>query len=787
MKGTDSDMTANIEVKQYGIKVTSGSGTLWVLPVHANVIRIVCSKRDVLSSAKSLMVTAQDPFMDWHTEEDEQIFHVLTEKVEVAIDKATLSITYYTAGGEVILRESAKEARCLEEIDVVKAKFDKDQDLQMEVTVDGLRMKNNAVETYVDRTSYHAKISFDWQENEALYGLGSHEDGIMNLKGTHQYVYQQNMKACVPMIVSSKMYGILLDNYSFMTFHDDMYGSYVWMEYADQIDYYFIYGEDMRGITKAYQKLTGAVPLLPKWAFGYVQSKERYVDSDELAAIVKEFRDRQIPLDCIVLDWRSWEGDLWGEKVFDKSRFPDPHSMVEKLHEMNAKLMISIWPNMAPGGANAAEMLEHGYMLGNRSTYDAFQKKARDMYWKQADEGLFSSGLDAWWCDCTEPFEGDWKGTMKPEPEARIGVNCDEARRYLDPAYISAYSLLHSQGIYEGQRRVTNDKRVVNLTRSSYAGQHRYSTITWSGDTAASWDTLKKQIPAGLNFCVTGEPYWTTDIGAFFVKQKEQWFWAGEYEGGCDDKGYRELYVRWYQFGTFLPMFRSHGTDTPREPWRFGDKGSVFYDTLVAFADLRYKLLPYIYSLAGDVTLNGGSIMRPLGMVFSHDLNTHNIGDQYMFGPSLMVCPIVEPYFYASGSEILRRDREKDVYLPYGCEWIDFWTGERFDGGQTITCTVSLETIPLFVKAGSIIPMGTKRVMSVEDMDPGKLEIVIYPGEDAEFVLYEDSGDGYAYENGEYACTTYSWDQKTRSLHTKTEGSFTGFAENKQLNIVITD
>lgn len=780
-------MTANFEVKQYGIKVTSGTATLWVLPVHANVIRIVCSKKDVLSSEKSLMVTKQDPFIDWHTEEDEQIFHVLTEKVEVAINKETLSITYFTTNGELILKESDMDARCLEEIDVVKAKFDKDQDLQMEVTVDGLRMKNNSVETYVDRTSYHAKISFDWQENEALYGLGSHEDGIMNLRGTHQYVYQQNMKACVPMIVSSKMYGILLDNYSFMTFHDDMYGSYVWMEYADQIDYYFIYGEDMRGITKAYQKLTGAVPMLPKWAFGFVQSKERYVDSDELVAVVKEFRDRQIPLDCIVLDWRSWQGDLWGEKVFDKSRFPDPGNMVEQLHEMNAKLMISIWPNMAPGGTNSVEMLEHGYMLGNRSTYNAFQEEARNMYWKQAEEGLFSSGLDAWWCDCTEPFEGDWKGTMKPEPEARIGVNCDEARRYLDPAYISAYSLLHSQGIYEGQRRAAHDKRVVNLTRSSYAGQHRYSTITWSGDTAASWDTLKKQIPAGLNFCVTGEPYWTTDIGAFFVKKKEQWFWAGEYEGGCDDKGYRELYLRWFQFGTFLPMFRSHGTDTPREPWRFGDKGTIFYDTLLAFSELRYRLMPYIYSLAGDVTLRGGSIMRPLGMAFSHDLNTHSMGDQYMFGPSLLVCPIVEPYFYASGSEILRRDREKDVYLPSGCEWIDFWTGERFDGGQSIKCTVSLETIPLFVKAGSIIPMGTKRVMSVEGMDPAKLEIVIYPGEDAEFVLYEDSGDGYAYENGEYACTTYSWDQKTRSLHTKVEGSFAGFVENKQLNIVMSD
>ena len=780
-------MMANFEVKQDGVKVSSGKETLWVLPVHANIIRIVCSLKDELSSGKSLIVTEQDPFVDWHTEEDAENFHVITGKIEVIINKETLSVCYCNLSGDIILREPVKNGKCLEAIDLVKAKFDQTQDLQMEVTVDGLRMKNNAVETYVDRTSYHAKISFDWQDDEALYGLGSHEDGIMNVRGTHQYVYQQNMKACVPCLVSSKMYGILIDNYSFMTFHDDMYGSYIWMEYADQIDYYFICGQDMQGITEGYRKLTGEVPMLPKWAFGYVQSKERYVDADELTAVVKEYRDREIPLDCIVLDWRSWEGDLWGEKVFDKNRFPNPREMVDKLHEMNAKLMISIWPNMAPGGTNSAEMLKNGYMLGNQSTYNAFLEDARKLYWKQAKEGLFSSGLDAWWCDCTEPFEGDWKGTMKPEPEARIGVNCDEARRYLDPAYISAYSLLHSKGIYEGQRAATNDKRVVNLTRSSYAGQHRYSTITWSGDTAASWDTLKKQIPAGLNFCVTGEPFWTTDIGAFFVKRKEQWFWAGEYEGGCEDKGYRELYLRWFQFGCFLPMFRSHGTDTPREVWRFGEKGSVFYDTLVAFTDLRYKLMPYIYSLAGEVTMHGGSIILPLGMVFSDDANTHNIGNEYMFGPSLLVCPIVEPYFYEAWSGILRRERVTDVYLPRGCEWIDFWTGERFDGGQSVTCTVALETIPLFVKAGSIIPMGTKRAMSVEDMDAGELDLIVYSGADAEFVLYEDAGDGYAYENGEYACTTFTWNEAEKSLTSKTAGSYPGFVENKKLNIVVTD
>jgi len=778
-------MMAKIDILENGIRLSSPKETLWILPVHENVIRLVSSKKKDLSSDKSLMITEQEPFSEWYTEQDEKSYFVITEKIKVAVNKLTLSAAYYSRTGDLILSEADKDARSLEEIDLVKSKFDTKEDLQMEVTVDGLRMKNNAVETYVDRTSYHAKISFEWQEKEALYGLGSHEEGIMNLRGTHQYVYQQNMKACVPMLVSSKMYGILIDNYSFMTFHDDMYGSYVWLEYADQIDYYFIYGEDQRGITKAYQLLTGAVPMLPKWAFGYVQSKERYVDADELIAVVKEHRDRQIPLDCIVLDWRSWEGDLWGEKVFDKSRFPAPKDMVDKLHEMNARLMISIWPNMAPGGTNSAEMLKNGYMLGNQSTYNAFLEEARNLYWKQANEGLFSSGLDAWWCDCTEPFEGDWKGAMKPEPEARIGVNCDEARRYLDPAYISAYSLLHSKGIYEGQRSVRSDKRVVNLTRSSYAGQHRYSTITWSGDAAASWDTLKKQIPAGLNFCVTGEPFWTTDIGAFFVKRKEQWFWAGEYEDGCEDLGYRELYLRWFEYGTFLPMFRSHGTDTPREVWRFGESGTVFYDALTRFINLRYKLMPYIYSAAADITLNGGSMIRPLGMEFKDDVQTANIGNAYMFGPSLLVCPVTSPYFYEAGSKKIDREAVMEVYLPAGCQWYDFWTGEKFEGGQAIKCAVSLDSIPLFVKAGSIIPMSAKPVMCVEELDAGELDIMIYPGTDAEFVYYEDSGDGYDYERGEYACTMFAWNQTDKSFRTEAHGSFAGYVENKKLNIVV--
>lgn len=419
----------------------------------------------------------------------------------------------------------------------------------------------------------------------------------MNLRGRQQYLYQQNMKAVVPVLVSTRGYGILVDSGSYMTFHDDAFGSYLWSDADEEMDYYFIYGPEFDQITAGIRYLTGEAPMLPKWSFGYVQSKERYVSQAELLAIVQEYRERSLPLDCIVLDWQSWTGNLWGQKTFDPERFPDPSQMMSSLHAMNAKLMVSIWPIMGAGGENHEEMKARGFLLGNQATYDAFSEEARALYWKQANEGLFAHGIDAWWCDCTEPFEADWKGAVKPEPEQRLLINTAESKRYLDPGLINAYSMQHSKGIYEGQRAATSAKRVINLTRSAFAGQHRYGTITWSGDIAANWETLRKQIADGLNFCLTGSPYWTLDIGAFFVKNhKEQWFWSGDYDEGVADLGYRELYVRWFQLGAFLPMFRAHGTDTPREIWQFGQEGEPMYDTLVKYLKLRYRLMPYIYS-----------------------------------------------------------------------------------------------------------------------------------------------------------------------------------------------
>src|SRR5260221_275844 len=650
-------------------------------------------------------------------------------------------------------------------------------------------MRATEFKQVIDRQAYHSKLEFEWVDGEALYGLGSHEEGMMNLRGQHQFLYQENMKAVVPILLSTRGYGIILDSYSLMTFHDDAFGSYVWTDVVDELDYYFIYGQEFDQIIQGVRQLTGKAPMLPRWAFGYIQSKERYISQDELIAVVKEYRKRSLPLDCIVLDWKSWPAGLGGQKTFDRTRFPDPTSMTTELHRLNARLMISIWPIMNPGGDNWSEMRDQGYLLGNQGTYDAFQDKARDLYWEQANKGLFSHDIDAWWCDCTEPFQADWTGTFEPEPEERLRINTQEAKRYLDPQYINAYSLMHSRGIYEGQRKITSDKRVVNLTRSAYAGQHRYGTITWSGDVAANWETLRRQIPAGLNFCATGSPYWTLDIGAFFVKNLPNlWFWRGDYDQGVDDLGYCELYVRWFQYGAFLPMFRAHGTDTPREIWRFGNPGDPMYDALVKFLHLRYRLLPYIYSLSGLTTQEDYTILRALPFDFRCDSATHNIADQFMFGPAFLVNPVTQAMYYAAGSTALDgTSKTRSVYLPDGVDWYDFWTGKRYSGGQTIVADAALDKMPLYVRSGSIVPVGPD-IQYADEQTNAALELRIYSGNDGSFTLYDDEGDNYNYEQGHFATVQISWDDQNRllTLHDR-QGSYPGILTYRQFQVSVCD
>ncbi|MCB0070324.1 MAG: DUF5110 domain-containing protein [Caldilineaceae bacterium] len=741
--------------------------TRLALTVYAfGVVRVRFTRNPEFSRSASLMVVAQpDASIPFSVEEEVDRLCFATAELTIQIDRATGALTYRDRYGTRLTREPAGGGKSLLPVDVAVSVFDDAAVLETGVGADGVRVRAQNVRTVVDRQAYQATLAFDWAADEALYGLGSHEEGILNLRGQRQHLYQQNMKAVVPVLVSTRGYGILLECYSLMRFHDDEAGSFLWADVVDELDFYFVHGPDFDRIVHHIRALTGAATMLPKWTFGYIQSKERYVEQAELLQVVREYRARRLPLDCIVLDWKSWTGDLWGQKTLDPDRFPDPDGMTAALHALHARLMISIWPTMKAGGANWHEMSAHGYLLGNQATYDAFNPAARACYWRQARDGLFAHGIDAWWCDCTEPFEADWRGPVKPEPEERLRINVDEAKRYLDPQFINAYSLLHSEGIYAGQRAATDRKRVLNLTRSAYLGQQRYGAITWSGDTAASWETLRRQIAEGLNFCATGLPYWTLDVGAFFVKRRpEFWFWAGDFEDGVDDLGYRELFLRWFQLGVFLPMLRAHGTDTPRELWRFGAPGEPVYDALVKFLHLRYRLLPYLYSLAGWTTQSAYTMLRLLAFDFRADPVTYDIRDQFMCGPALLVNPVTTPMHYAAGSTpVTGVPQSRPVYLPAGNDWVDFWTDTRHAGGQTITAAAPLEIVPLFVRAGAIVPLAPP-MQYVDELANPAIELHVYPGRDGTFLLYEDAGDGYGYEAGEFSTIDIQWHDGTRRL-----------------------
>lgn len=773
-----------VESNKDAVVFVSDKRRLRIAFVTEAIARVTYTEGRPFQMRQSLVVTSQKSFTGYRLEEDTNAFTISTPALTVIVNKKYGAIRFLDAEGKLLMREPDFGGKWLTSKEVYRNVFSNNVPIEAGQSIDGARANAVEYETVFDRHSFEAKLEFVFAEDEALFGLGSHEEGYGNLRGKSRELYQQNMKAVVPYFVSTRGYGVLLDCCSLMTFHDDALGSYWWADVVDELNYYVIHGDTFDDITRSYYELTGPVPMLPKWAFGYIQSKERYVNAREIVEVVREYRRRRIPLDGIVLDWKSWpNGSGWGQKSFDPIRFPEPIAFIDELHAMSARLMVSIWPIMTGGCEDQRELLERNLMLGNQSTYNAFLPEARECYWEQAARGLFAHGVDAWWCDCTEPFEADWSGAVKPEPHTRLAINTGESKRYLDAGEINAYSLLHSQGIYEGQRSSNPAKRVVNLTRSSYAGQHRYGTITWNGDICATWETLRRCIPEGLNFCATGEPYWTVDIGGFFIDNNPKlWFWRGDYkedcrgltdmnalepdpsDTGCRDLGFWELYIRWIQYGVFLPMFRSHGTDAAREIWRFGEEGGLFYDIIAKYIRLRYELMPYIYSLAAQITLSSYTLMRAIPLDFPDDLNTHHITDQYLFGPSLLVCPVTQPMYYGIGSQpIPDGAKARAVYLPTGCCWFNFWDGTLYEGGQTIVADAPLQTIPLYVRGGSILPM-TQAMQYVDEMPDAPYEMRVYCGADAEFTLYEDAGDSYDYEKGSFALIHLRWIEEKKEL-----------------------
>lgn len=552
----------------------------------------------------------------------------------------------------------------------------------------------------------------------------------------------------------------------------------LYSDVADQIDYYFIKGNNLDEVISGYRTITGKAPMMPKWAMGLWQCRERYKTQEELLDVVREFRKRKIPIDNIVQDWFYWPEDKWGDHDFDKSRYPDPDAMVKELHnKLNTHIMISVWTKFYVGTKHYDEFNNNGWLYkrnvekqqkdwvgpGYISTfYDPYNADARKLFWKQINKKLFSKGFDAWWLDSTEP---DLQSNLSfNEWLLRIGPTAlgTSAR------YLNTFSLMNSKAVYEGQRETDPNKRVFILTRSVFAGQQRYSAATWSGDVAARWHDLKMQIPAGLNFVLAGVPYWTTDIGGFAAEPRFE---------NLTDKDideWRELQTRWFQFGTFCPLFRVHGQIPFREMFNIAPEDHPAYKTMLAYDKLRYRLMPYIYSLTGMVTQKDYTIMRALVMDFGYDKNVLSIKDQFMFGPALLINPVTE--FKA---------RSRNVYLPENTSWYGLFDGKYYEGGKSILVDAPYENIPIFVKAGSIIPFGPE-IQYASEKSANPIKLFIYTGNDASFTLYEDEDINYNYEKGMFSTITFNYNDKLKTLTLEERvGKFKGMLKNRTFEIIL--
>ena len=731
-----------------GITFKLDKGLMKVKVCSDNIIEVKYTVLQDFLMKKSLVITN-----DWKkgtkftlSENKEEIV-IITGNLKVWINKSTNAIRFTDLKGSTILSEDGGNGKNM-----------------TPAVIAGLQVNN-------------CTTQFLSPANEALFGLGCHpEDSLsINYKGRNQDLVIKYMTGAIPVILSTRGYGLLWDNYSPSYFYGGEAGNtkFKYMsESGEMVDYYFIYGPSFDNIIASYRKATGEAPMFPKWAFGLFQSQDRYKSQVEVLSVKDNYRKNNIPVDCIVQDWFYWEPDVIGSHKFWPERYPDPKAMVAELHKANIHAMISIWPVMAKGTANYNAMAKAGNLTtilwDNVMThtfdnyYDAHSEKARKMYWDQARDSLIKpQGWDAWWVDQCEPDNGTLLDERRKAVFA-IGRGID---------YFNTYSLMHSTGLYENWRKDIPGKRAFFLIRQAFAGQQRNAATLWSSDITCTWNAYRNQVPQGINACVSGIPYWTSDIGGYhFHWQAPDWSAPKN----------RELFTRWFQFGTFSPIFRIHGKG---ERALFSDNwDATTKSILLNYDNLRYRLLPYIYSLAWKVTNEGYTIMRSLAFDFPDDDAIKSIPDQYMFGPAFMVNPVTKSLYNLSNSQDIKKTRK--VYLPKMSDWYDFWTGKLIAGGQTIDADAPIETIPLYVRAGSIIPMGPYLQYATEKgADP--IEIRVYTGANADFVLYEDENDTYDYESGKYSTITMNWNEAEKTFTIKDRnGKFPGMLENRTFKIV---
>jgi alpha-D-xyloside xylohydrolase len=810
-----------------GISITTADGTLGIFPLTPNTVRIKYFKGEE-PKVPEIIYTSFPAIPQFSVSDSPSKIDLKTSKINVSVDKKTGTLSFADNKGKLFLNEKRGTRQLIPD------------------TVGG-------------ENCFRAEESFESPAGEYIFGLGQFQDGHYNLRNITRRLTQVNSQIAIPIIFSSKGYGLLWHQYGLTdfnpadnfitlekqqvttgnqsadvtttsgtqrraqnqsvyngTFNIPTDGTYsIFVDYGDMesrhnvvidgntcidisntwlpstvstlvklspgehklkllskatnkpkvswklnddlttfrspnaklLDYTVFYGPSADSVIATYRNLSGNVPMLPLWSYGFWQCRERYSSGTNLVETVKEFRKRNIPMDVIVQDWQYWGKYGWGVMKFDETNYPNPAGFIKEIHDLNAHFSISVWENLDKKSDIGKDYVSKNLFIPNSPWVDIFNPLAQVTHWNALDQNLFTYGVDSWWMDATEPENDALKGK-----QTYLG---------LGDFYRLVYPLYVSKAVYEGQRKASSAKRVSILTRSAFPGQQRYGTINWSGDIGSTWDTYKRQIVAGLNFTITGMPYWTTDIGGFFRPRTTQY---------ADEK-FHDLLIRWYQWGAFNPIFRIHGYQSETEPWKFGQ---TVQDDMIKMLNLRYRLMPYIYSEAYQVTRNGSTMMRPMVMDFRGDPDAIKQQYEYMFGKAFLVAPVTEPDI-----------KEWNVYLPLSASWYDFWTGEKLDGGKTIKAAAPQDRIPLFIKAGSIIPMG-KFIQYTGEKSADTIELRIYKGADGRFDLYEDENDNYNYEKGAYSTIGIKWNEAKQALTIgKRQGEFPGMLRTRKFLVVL--
>jgi len=678
-----------------GLELRTADGVLTVEPWSDTIIHVRFGPPSYFGNYNPSVVASPEK-VRFDVRDTSDAFLLSTPRLRLSIDKATSSISFRDSNGAKLLEEA-------------------------------------------QRTIGHGTVEA-FQTNSIIYGLGQHQDGLLDYGGNSVHLQQKNGDVGVPFLLSPAGFGILWNNASIMDVDVGKPGARFPLVIRNEaglgIDYDFILGPELDQVIAGYRWLTGDAPLMPRWSWGFWQSREHYETQDQELGVARTYRAMGVPLDAVVTDWQHWRPGEWGAMRFDPNRWPDPKGMVDTMHAMHVHLPVSVWARFDPDTANAKALANAGGLLaptfknvypgGFGRWYDAWNSKARALYWEMIRGSYAVQGFDAWWLDASEPeLGGDW-GELR-----NIATAAGPGREVFN-----SYPLLHTTAVYDGMRRDVPEKRPLLLTRSAYAGQQRNATITWSGDVKGDWETFRKQIPAALNFSMSGIPYWSADIGGFFG-------------GDVHDRKYAELFTRWEQFAIFTPQFRVHGTGAGKEIWNWD--GDV-QKRLIENVKLRYRLLPYIYSLSWDVTKNRGTMMRALAFDFRADSKALTVTDEYLFGRALLIAPVVQ-----EGATT------RSVYLPGKHPWYDFWTGKRIDGGQSIEAAAPIDRIPAYVRAGAILPLGPVKPYADAPSDE-PVEIRVYPGDDGNFTLYDDAGDGLGYRRGEFSAVRLTWKDRSRTL-----------------------